>query len=80
MNEIEKFLRKLKKAEQDAFLLLFEQLEKDYTKVPGVKKLVGKKNLYRIRMGKYRIIFSVMKEGLEIIRIKKRAEGTYKNL
>lgn len=80
MNEIEKFLRKLKKAEQDAFLLLFEQLEKDYTKVPGVKKLVGKKNLYRIRMGKYRIIFLVGKKSLEIIRIKKRTEGTYKNL
>ncbi len=80
MNEIEKFLRKLKKAEQDAFLLLFEQLEKDYIKVPGVKKLIGKKNLYRIRMGKYRIIFLVRKNGLEIIRIKRRAEGTYKNL
>ena len=80
MNEIEKFLRKLKKTEQDAFLLLFEQLERDYKKVPGVKKLVGKKNLYRIRMGKYRIIFLVRKDGIEIIRIKKRAEGTYKNL
>ena len=80
MNEIEKFLRKLRKNEQDAFLLLLEQLEKDYAKVPGIKKLVGKKNLYRIRMGEYRIIFLVRKEGLEIVRIKKRTEGTYKNL
>ena len=80
MNKIEKFIRKLNRKEQDLFLLLFLQLEQDYKKVPGLKKLTNKKCHYRIRIGKYRLIFKV-KNGKyhEIIKISKRDERTYKN-
>lgn len=78
MNKIEKFLRGLNRDEQEVFLLLMQQLEKDHTKVPGIKKLSGYKNLFRIRIGRYRLIFSAEKNKTEIIRITKRDENTYK--
>ena len=78
MNSIEKFLRKLGSQEQKAYLFLMRQMETDYAKVPGVKKLSGYKNLFRVRMGRYRIIFSIKKGETEIVKITKRNEQTYK--
>lgn len=80
MDKIEKFLRQLIKKEQEMFLLLLEQLHKDYTKVPGIKLLTGYKNVWRVRVGRYRIIFKVGKTGVEILKITKRDEQTYRNL
>lgn len=80
MNEIEKFLRKLTKKEQEAFSLLINQLNKDFSKIPGIKKLQGKKSCYRIRVGRYRLIFIAENNKVEIVRITKRDERTYENL
>jgi mRNA-degrading endonuclease RelE of RelBE toxin-antitoxin system len=80
MDKIKKFLKKLSKKEQEAFLLLMYQIKKNYKQIPGIKKLKGKKHLYRIRLGKYRIIFSTNKKDPEIIKITKRNEETYKQL
>lgn len=80
MDQIEKILKKLSKKEREAFLLLMFQLKKDYEKIPGIKKLSGYKNIYRVRVGKYRIIFKSKDKYAEIIRISKRNEQTYKNL
>lgn len=80
MDKIKKFLRKLRKKEVQAFFLLMEQLKIDYKKVPGVKKVVGKNNLFRVRLGQYRLIFIVKKEKVEIVKISKRDDQTYKNL
>jgi len=80
MNKIEKFLRKLTKKEQEAFFLLMNQLNKDFSKIPGIKKLQGKKNYYRIRVGRYRLIFVAENNKVEIVRITKRDERTYENL
>jgi len=80
MNRIEKFLKKLTKKEQDVFMLLFLQLEKDYKKIPGIKNLSGKNSFWRVRVGKYRLIFKVESgKCKEIIKITKRDENTYKN-
>ena len=45
-------------------------------KPPGVKKLTAKFDLFRIRSGNYRIIYSILKNELviEIIRIRHRKE------
>ncbi|MFC1616279.1 type II toxin-antitoxin system RelE/ParE family toxin [Patescibacteria group bacterium] len=80
MDRIEKFLKKLRKKEIEAFLLLMNQLKKDFRKVPGIKRLVGKKNFYRVRLGKYRIVFEAKKKIIEIIRITKRDDQTYRNI
>lgn len=80
MNKIEKFLRKLNKTEQEVFMLLIQQLYKDYTKVPGVIKLKGFNNYFKIRVGRYRLIFKADDNSVETVRITKRDENTYKNL
>lgn len=44
---------------------------------PGAKKLVGQRNLYRIRQGKYRIIYSIdhrVKE-VRVIGVRHRRES-----
>lgn len=44
---------------------------------PGFKKLKGFKNLYRIRSGNYRVIYTILKEILviEIIKIVHRTDA-----
>ncbi len=80
MNKIEKFLRKLNEKEQEVFLLLMMQLKTDYKKVPNLIKLKGFKDLFRIRVGRYRIIFEVTPAKVEIRKITKRDERTYQDL
>lgn len=81
MNKIEKFLRTLSKNEHALFILLQIQLKKDYSLIPGIKKLAGKKNYYRVRVGKYRIIFEAYsKYNVRMVKIAKRDDQTYKNL
>lgn len=81
MDRITKFLRHLPKKEKEMFLLLMQQIHRDYTKVPHLIALSGMKGWYRLRVGRYRIIFQVHAPGnIEIQRITKRDEGSYKNL
>lgn len=80
MDKIEKMLRKLRPKEQKAVLLIMMQLKKDFRKIPHLKPLAGKKNWYRIRMGNYRIIFVVEDKQVEIRRIIKRDDQTYRHL
>lgn len=80
MNKIEKFLRKLRKKEQEAIFLVMMQLNRDFRALPNLKPLVGKKGWYRMRVGNYRLIFAVGQGRVEIKRITKRDEQTYRNL
>ena len=80
MNAIEKLLRKLRKNELNAMMLLMLQIKKDYTKVPSIKALVGRKNYFRVRLGNYRIIFVVNGGENKIVKISIRDESTYKNI
>lgn len=80
MNRIEKFLRKLRKKEQEAVLLIMMQLKKDFRAVPNLKPLVDRKGWYRVRVGNYRLIFTVEQGQVEIKRITKRDDQTYRNL
>ena len=61
MNEIQKLLLKLPKKERIMFLSLFKQIQADYKKLPGIEPIKGKKKLFRIRVGQYRIIFAINK-------------------
>ena len=81
MDKIKKFLKKLNKKEQEVFYLLMLQLNKDYSKIPNLKPLRDKKNYFRIRLGRYRLIFKVDKvqRQIEIKKITKRDDRTYKD-
>ena len=80
MDDIEKFFQKLSAKEFEALTLVFSQLQKDYTQVPGLTRLRGFKNLFRVRVGRMRVIFRVQKGGIDILRLANRDENTYKNI
>ncbi len=82
MDEIEKILRRLTPKEQEAMLLLMQQLKMDYRKIPGIQPLQGMKGWFRIRMGNYRIIITIDQAAhtAEIKRVSRRNEKTYKRL
>lgn len=82
MDEIEKILRSLNPKEKEAMLLLMQQIKRDYRKIPRIQALQGMKGWFRVRMGRYRIIFVVDPDTkkTEIRRITRRNENTYKRL
>ena len=82
MDKIEKLLRRLSSKEQEAMLLLMQQIKRDYRKIPGIQALQGMKGWFRFRMGQYQILFTVDTKTkiVEIRRITRRNEKTYKRL
>lgn len=82
MDKIEKLVRSLNAKEREAMLLLMQQLQRDPRAIPGIMPLTGMKGWYRIRMGRYRILFTIdsKTKEMEIKRISKRNEKTYKGL
>ena len=82
MDKIEKLLRQFSAKEREAMLLLMQQIKHDHRKIPGVKQLKGKDGWYRVRIGRYRIVFVVdpRTKRVEIRRVTKRDEDTYKRL
>lgn len=80
----------LKSAEKELFGLPVNEIGKIIARIKslannptpsGVQKLKGKINLWRIRSGKYRIIYSILEKEviIEIIRIRHRKDS-YKNI
>lgn len=80
MDKIEKFSNSLRPKEREAVLLVLLNIKKDFRKIPGIVKLGGYKDLYRVRVGRYRIIFKIERNISEVIKITKRDEQSYKNL
>ena len=62
-------LKKLPRAVQVDLITLIEQLARD-PRPPGCKKLKGRQNQYRVRLGDYRVIYSVEDMALVIRVIK----------
>uniref|UniRef100_A0A7C4R858 Type II toxin-antitoxin system RelE/ParE family toxin n=1 Tax=candidate division CPR3 bacterium TaxID=2268181 RepID=A0A7C4R858_UNCC3 len=80
MNRIEKFLKKINLKEKiiidSALDLIFAR---DFCDL-NLKKLVDHENCYRVRKGKFRIVFTMEGENIKIIDIDKKNASTYKNL
>ncbi|HID00578.1 MAG TPA: type II toxin-antitoxin system RelE/ParE family toxin [Piscirickettsiaceae bacterium] len=75
-----KQMKKLK--DQQIIRRLYQKGEtlKNFPNVPGVKALINHPYPYRLRVGDYRLFFSIKDDKLEIIQIeevKKRDERTY---
>ena len=68
-----KDLKKLEKFTQLAVYKKLKSLETDSLPL-GVKKLSGYKNIYRIRIGKHRIIYQLNKNTVYIILIRHRKD------
>lgn len=62
-------IKKLVKQTQELIIQRLEQLA-DNPRPPGVLKMEGEENLYRVRVGDYRIIYEIQDRVLLIVVVK----------
>jgi mRNA-degrading endonuclease RelE of RelBE toxin-antitoxin system len=63
----EKIFAKLSKINQQNILNDIKKLELHYSNHPQVKKIIGTKNGYRLRVGRWRILFAVENKTIDVI-------------
>lgn len=78
MPKIEKLLSKFNKEEREAIESTIESIASFDWKNLDIKKLRGYDNVFRVRKGKLRIIFSKEKNSIFIFAIDRRNETIYK--
>lgn len=77
MDKKEKLLRKLSKEDRDRINLAVAFIHSNNFQMLDFKKLSGTKDMYRIRVGKFRIKFQVHSTFNEIKEIVRRGDNTY---
>jgi mRNA-degrading endonuclease RelE of RelBE toxin-antitoxin system len=75
-----KLLQKLNASQRSAILEMIRLLKQGQDKDLDIKPLKGYKNLYRVRVGRFRIIFRRTNGVFDIVRIVKRDDHTYDQL
>ncbi len=79
MEQWQKQLRKIPRNDRDRiFAALTLLLQRDYS-ILNLKQLKGYQNIFRIRVGNYRIIFHDDGEEITLKAISRRDENTYKD-
>lgn len=77
MDEIAKLLKKMKRKDRERLLACMEALQSGELSTRKIVKLTGS-SLYRVRVGDFRIVFSVDKQqGVVIESVRLRNEKTY---
>ena len=79
MDKIEKLLRKINKKERERLLDIIKKLIKKDTKDLNIRKIKNT-DFYRLRSGRFRIIFHFGEKETFIDSIKLRDEKTYKKM
>lgn len=74
MDKIEKFLQKLRTEERNKLELLIIKVVTNKLDNLKYKKLKGFSNLYRVRLGKIRVVFEMGEKGNKIINIDYRKD------
>ena len=64
--DLEKIMAKIPKRDQEAIVIKIKSLSKD-PRPNGVKKLKGLEDSYRVRCGKYRIIYEIKNKELIVL-------------
>ena len=77
MDKAKKFLRKLSGAEQDEIDGILFKIEHGDVGGLDVKKLKGHKNLFRVRVGDVRIVFSQEGGNFSVVFIDNRGDSKY---
>lgn len=70
-------LKKIKDAKTRGEIYFSVQKLESFPECRNVKKLVGYDNLYRLKVKRYRVIFSENLEIINIEEVRKRDENTY---
>ena len=79
MDKIEKLLRKIGRKDQERLLELVEKLARGEIKELQVQK-VKNSDFYRLRSGRFRIIFHYEEKDIVVDSLRLRNENTYKRL
>ena len=79
MDRLRKLLRSLSVNEENALNELLEKIYARKLKGSDVKKLKGKLNIYRVRMGDLRVIFHDDGAQIAILFAGRRNDNTYNN-
>lgn len=77
MNELEKLLNKSKRQDRERILQTIRTLKQGETKGLKIIKLTGS-NMYRVRVGDFRIQFSINDKIVKIESVRLKNEATYK--
>jgi mRNA-degrading endonuclease RelE of RelBE toxin-antitoxin system len=78
MHKIDKFLRKLDKERREKVLVVLLQIRSGDFQGLNLKKLKVSGLLYRVRVGRVRIIFEMDTNGIRLVDIDFRNDNTYK--
>jgi mRNA-degrading endonuclease RelE of RelBE toxin-antitoxin system len=78
-DKITKFLRKLSNNQYAVVVGVIDQILRDELILLDVKKLAGRKNFFRVRVGRIRIVFSKNPNGNRIELIANRDDQTYRD-
>jgi mRNA-degrading endonuclease RelE of RelBE toxin-antitoxin system len=77
MDKIKKLLRRLSPSEREAVEKLIKAILAGATKGLNLKKLIGHRNIYRVRSGSIRIVFLKESSNIRILEISRRSDTTY---
>lgn len=80
MHRIDKFLARLDAERRQKVLAVSERIKKGDFEGLDVRKLKGPSVVYRVRVGRVRIVFSMDASGIRIFSIDNRNENTYRNI
>jgi|WetSurMetagenome_2_1015567.scaffolds.fasta_scaffold1002591_2 mRNA-degrading endonuclease RelE of RelBE toxin-antitoxin system len=80
MNKIDKFLNRLSNKERDFVDECLKSIRNKNFEGLNFKKLSGFEGLYRVRKSGVRIIFSWVGQEINILKIDRKNDNTYKNL
>lgn len=78
MDKISKLINKISQKDADKIADIFELIKKGNVKKLNIKKLKGYPNVFRVRVGNYRIIYKIVDGKTFIIEVSKRNDLTYK--
>lgn len=77
MDKIDKFLNKLPADIRLSIFYTLKLLKNGNLKDLDVKKLKGRKDVYRIRKGKIRLIYRIFEGEVYVLAIERRSDNTY---
>jgi len=80
VDKITKALNKFSRIEREIVKKILLKIKLGKFNNLDLKKLKGRSDIYRIRKGKIRIMYRVVKEEIYLIAIEKRSDKTYKNI
>lgn len=80
VTKLVKFLKKLSVKDRNIIESLIISIKNKEWKHLDIKKLQGNSNIFRVRKGDLRIIFSINGDNVDLIDITKRSDNTYSDI